>query len=314
MVIFQNTSLMSRFLTILFPFFFCLAHCISAQTAEANPNLEKSLLWEISGKGIKKSYIFGTIHMIGESDFFLNESVLRSIRKSKKMVMEIDISQSMQTAMKMLMLAPMKDGKKLSDVLNESDYQLVKYYFTNESKNKELQLMPFGLIEKWKPMLLQSFLYTDMIEGAVKSYEMELLAIGTKRKMKFDGLETIEEQINIFDKIPYEDQAKELLEMIKEIKAGKNSGKAEFSKLVALYKAQDLDAMVEQSGEDLFKDMQNAEQELLINRNKKWIPKILTLSKENSVFYAVGAAHLGGKSGILRLLMKEGLKVRAILK
>ena len=252
--------------------------------------------------------------MIGEADYFLSESVLRSIKKSKKMVMEIDMSQSMQTAMKMLMLAPMKDGKKLSDLLNEEDYRLVKNFFTKETKNKESQMMPFDLTEKWKPMLLQSFLYSDMIEGAVKSYEMELLSIGLKRKMKFDGLETIEDQISIFDKIPYEDQAKELLEMIREIQEGNNSGKAEFSKLVSIYKAQDLDAMVEHSGEEMFKDMQNAEQELLINRNNKWIPKILNLSKDNSTFYAVGAAHLGGKYGILRLLSKEGIKVKAILK
>jgi len=306
---------MLRYSSIFFIFLFCLLNCLSAQTADSNlTKLEKSLLWEISGKGIKKSYIFGTIHMIGEADYFLSESVLRSIKKSKKMVMEIDMSQSMQTAMKMLMLAPMKDGKKLSDLLNEEDYRLVKNFFTKETKNKESQMMPFDLTEKWKPMLLQSFLYSDMIEGAVKSYEMELLSIGLKRKMKFDGLETIEDQISIFDRIPYEDQAKELLEMIREIQEGKNSGKAEFRKLVSIYKAQDLDAMVEHSGEEMFKDMQNAEQELLINRNNKWIPKILNLSKDNSTFYAVGAAHLGGKYGILRLLSKEGIKVKAILK
>jgi len=306
---------MLRYSSIFFIFLFCLLNCLSAQTADSNlTKLEKSLLWEISGKGIKKSYIFGTIHMIGEADYFLSESVLRSIKKSKKMVMEIDMSQSMQTAMKMLMLAPMKDGKKLSDLLNEEDYRLVKNFFTKETKNKESQMMPFDLTEKWKPMLLQSFLYSDMIEGAVKSYEMELLSIGLKRKMNFDGLETIEDQISIFDRIPYEDQAKELLEMIREIQEGKNSGKAEFSKLVSIYKAQDLDAMVEHSGEEMFKDMQNAEQELLINRNNKWIPKILNLSKDNSIFYAVGAAHLGGKYGILRLLSKEGIKVKAILK
>jgi uncharacterized protein YbaP (TraB family) len=310
---------MQRSISLIFIFLssFCFLRAQNQpnnQKDSDSTRLAKSLLWEVSGKGIKKSFIFGTIHMIGEADYFLNEPVQRSIRKSKKMVMEIDISQSMQTAVKMLMLAPMKEGKKLSDLLNDSDYQLVKNFFTKETKNKEAQVMPFELTEKWKPMLLQSFLYSDMIEGAVKSYEMELLAIGTKRKMKFDGLETIEDQINIFDKIPYEDQAKELLEMIKEIKAGKNAGKAEFSKLVTLYKSQDLDAMVELSGEDLFKEMQNAEQELLINRNRKWIPKILTFSKESSVFYAVGAAHLGGKNGIIRLLRKEGLTLKPVLK
>jgi len=274
--------------------------------------LEKSLLWEISGKGIKKSYIFGTIHMIGEEDFFLTEATQKAIAKCKKMVMEIDMSQAMQTSMKLLTLAPMKGGKKLSDLLEDEDYQLVKNYFTKEAKSAEAKLMPFSLTETWKPMLLQSFLYQDMIEGTMKAYEMELLSIGTEQKMTFEGLETVEDQMNIFEKIPYSDQAKALVELIKDIKKGNDSGKAEFKKLVDMYKMQDVDGMVEMSSEEFFESMENGEAELLTNRNKKWIPKIVTMSKQKATFYAVGAAHLGGQNGVLRLLMKEGYKVKAV--
>jgi uncharacterized protein YbaP (TraB family) len=168
------------------------------------------------------------------------------------------------------------------------------------------------MIEKWKPMLLQSFLYQDMIEGSMKSYEMELLNIGSERKMKFDGLETVEDQVNVFEKIPYTDQAKALVELIKEIKKDENSGKAEFKKLIDIYLAQDIEGMVEMSGEEFFKDMENGEAELLTNRNQKWIPKIKAFSKDKSVFYAVGAAHLGGPNGILRLLMKEGYTLKPV--
>jgi uncharacterized protein YbaP (TraB family) len=66
------------------------------------------------------------------------------------------------------------------------------------------------------------------------------------------------------------------------------------------------------SSEEFFESMENGEAELLTNRNKKWIPKIAAMSKQKSTFYAVGAAHLGGQNGVLRLLMKEGYKVKAI--
>jgi uncharacterized protein YbaP (TraB family) len=281
-------------------------------TDSISSRLENSLLWEISGKGIKKSYVFGTIHMISEQDFFLSESTKKAIKKCKKLVMEIDMSQSMQTAMQLMMLAPMKDGKTLSDVMSAEDYQLTKDYFTKDAKSTEAKMMPFEMIEKWKPMLLQSFLYQDMIEGPMKAYEMELLSIGTAQKMSFDGLETVEDQVAVFEKIPYEDQAKALIELIKEIKKGENSGKEEFKKLVDLYKAQDIDGMVEISSEEFFDSMENGEAELLTNRNKKWIPKIIAFSKEKTTFYAVGAAHLGGPNGVIRLLIKEGYKVKAV--
>jgi hypothetical protein len=36
------------------------------------------------------------------------------------------------------------------------------------------------------------------------------------------------------------------------------------------------------------------------------------LMKDNRVFFAVGAAHLGGKEGVLELLRKEGYNVTSI--
>jgi uncharacterized protein YbaP (TraB family) len=289
---------------------------VSAKAQEKTNNvpdkLDNSLLWELSGKGIKKSYIFGTIHMISEKDFILDEKTMKAIKKCKKMVMEIDISQSLQMGIKLMTLSGMKGGKTLADFVSPEDYQMVKTYFEKEAKSAEAKMLPFEMIEKWKPMLLQSFLYQDMIEGNMKSYEMELLKIGTERKMKFDGLESVEDQVNVFEKIPYADQAKALVELIKEIKKDANSGKAEFKKLLDLYLAQDIDGMVEMSGEEFFGDLENGEEELLTNRNQKWIPKIKTMSKEKPTFYAVGAAHLGGPNGVIRLLMKEGYSLKPV--
>jgi uncharacterized protein YbaP (TraB family) len=288
-----------------------------AASAQEKPNnipdkLDNSLLWELSGKGIKKSYVFGTIHMISEKDFFMDDRTMKAIKKCKKMVMEIDISQSLQMGIQLMALSGMKGGKTLADFVSAEDYQMVKTYFQKEAKSAEAKMLPFEMIEKWKPMLLQSFLYQDMIEGTMKSYEMELLSIGSERKMKFDGLETVEDQVNVFEKIPYADQAKALVELIKEIKKDANSGKAEFKKLLDLYLAQDIDGMVVMSGEELFSDLENGEAELLTNRNQKWIPKIKAMSKEKPTFYAVGAAHLGGPNGVIRLLMKEGYSLKPV--
>ncbi len=268
--------------------------------------LDATLLWELRGPGIRKaSYVFGTIHMIGEKDFVLTDATKEALSKSKTLVMEIDLSEMLASSMKMLTMAPMRDGKKLKDLISEEDYQLVKTYFAEEAQSAELKLLPFETIENWKPMLLQSFLYQDMIEGPVKAYEMEFLNLGKANEMEFGGLETIEDQIGVFEKIPYKDQAEALVEMIKDIQSGKNTGKNEFEKLVEMYKSQDIDGMVEMSGEQ-FEQMDNAEDALLNNRNKNWIPQIIERAKKEPTFFAVGAAHLGGENGVIRLLMQEG--------
>jgi len=285
-----------------------------AQKAKTNipEQLDKTLLWKVSGKGIKTSYIYGTIHMISQKDFFLHPATLKAFEKTKSLVTEIDMSNQLVLGVQMLRLAPMKNAE-LKNLLSESDYNIIKNYFEKESTNPELKMMPFSMVENWKPMLLQSFLYTDLIEKPVKAYEMEFVSLAQKRKkMQFGGLETIEDQMNVFETISYADQAKALLEMIQQTKSSDKTAAAEFAQLVALYKSQDIDAMVSHSKKSFEEMGDKSEEALLTNRNKNWIPKIGEMAKKTPCFFAVGAAHLGGENGIIRLLMREGYKVEAV--
>jgi uncharacterized protein len=306
--------------TVLRCFLLLLAACgqIMALAQKSKPaavipeQLDKTLLWKVSGKGIKTSYIYGTIHMISQKDFFMNPATLKAFDKTKSLITEIDMSNQLAMGVQMLRLAPMKNAE-LKNLLSEADYNTVKNYFEKESSNPELKMMPFSMVENWKPMLLQSFLYTDMIEKPVKAYEMEFISLAQKRKkMQFGGLETIEDQMNVFETISYADQAKALLEMIQQVKMSDKTAVNEFAKLVALYKSQDIDAMVALSKESFGEMGDKSEDALLTNRNKNWIPKIGEMAKKTPCFFAVGAAHLGGENGIIRLLMREGYKVEPI--
>ena len=55
--------------------------------------------------------------------------------------------------------------------------------------------------------------------------------------------------------------------------------------------------------------MEGDEGILLTDRNRKWIPRLKKMFGEKPTFVAVGAAHLGGDTGILKLLQKEGYVV-----
>ncbi|MBL4650595.1 MAG: TraB/GumN family protein [Aureispira sp.] len=265
-------------------------------------------MWKVTGKGIKPSYVFGTIHMIGADDFFWNKSMEKAFKKTKKLVMEMDMSQQMAMAIQMMKLAPMKGGETLKDLVSEEDYKIIETYFTEEAKSPQAK-MTFGMAQTWQPMLLQSLLYMEMIDGPVKAYEMELTAMGKEADMVFGGLETVAEQMAVFNSIPYKEQAKGLLEMIQNLKKG-DEGENEFAKILKFYIAQDVDGMLEAMQGDL--DEMGNQDEMLDNRNLKWIPQIIETSKEMPTFYAVGAGHLGGEKGVIRLLRKEGFKVTPV--
>ncbi|HOU47328.1 MAG TPA: TraB/GumN family protein, partial [Chitinophagales bacterium] len=51
-------------------------------------NTQNSLFWQISGNGLTKaSYLYGTIHLISQDDYFLGKNVLKKLNKSEKLIM-----------------------------------------------------------------------------------------------------------------------------------------------------------------------------------------------------------------------------------
>jgi uncharacterized protein YbaP (TraB family) len=66
----------------------------------------------------------------------------------------------------------------------------------------------------------------------------------------------------------------------------------------------------EENGED--EKLQKLFEELMItNRNKTMVRRAIPLIVKDKTFIAVGAAHLGGKNGIIQLLRDQGYTVEA---
>ncbi len=280
-------------------------------SARIAQTLSPSLIWEITGPGLKKpSYLFGTIHVFPADQFFMPEAATQAFDKTERLVLEIDMSNPLLMGMEMMQLAPMKNKVKLYDLMGEEDYTLVKDYF--ETEVKEVKMTGFQMFESWKPMLLSSMLYEKLLGEKTKAYDMEFLAMAQKDKKKIAGLETVKFQMSVFDSLPYQEQADDLLEMIKSLKnEGANSEAIlEFQKMVDAYKTQDLDQLHDLSVEE-FEAGKGADL-LLYNRNRNWIPQIIRMAKEKPTFFAVGAGHLGGQQGVIRLLMQQGYKVKAL--
>lgn len=309
---------MTKWIALLLVAFLGLTACQNTQELNkktTEDRLSKTLLWKITGEGISEpSYLFGTIHIIEKKHFLFSEAAEKAFEQTDKLVLELDMSNPMAMGMQMLSLAPMKDNTKLKDLVEEEEYLMIKNYFEKEADDPQIKMMPFQMIENWKPMFLQSFLYTDMIEGESVSYEIYLTGKAKEKEMEMAGLETIEDQIGIFETIPYKDQAELLIESINDIREnkGKEEAATELQKLVDMYKSEDPDGMADMTLGEMAK-IEQAEDALLKDRNEKWIPKIINIAKEEPTFFAVGAAHLGGANGVIRLLRQAGYSVEPIM-
>jgi uncharacterized protein YbaP (TraB family) len=82
--------------------------------------------------------------------------------------------------------------------------------------------------------------------------------------------------------------------------------------MMALYNKKDLNSLLEFMDKSENKMMAAHNDVLLTNRNKNWIPKIEAVAKAKPTFFGVGAAHLAGENGVIKLLRKKGYKVEAV--
>ncbi|MBE9577057.1 TraB/GumN family protein [Flavobacterium proteolyticum] len=282
-----------RYLILLFTFFVSLFS--NAQ------ELEKSLLWKISGNGLEQpSYLFGTIH--ATCDASLDENTLKALENTQQLFLELDMDdKNMQ--MEMIKYLPMKDGVKLSTLLSSEDFKIVDDFLKKNLK------MSAKMFDSFKPFMLSSMLLPKMIDCPYESVEMNLMKITKEQNEEVFGLEKVEDQMKVFDEIPYQIQADELL---KTAKGDLEKEKKEFNEIMTIYKNKDIEGMLKLMNESDNKITADNKDQLLNNRNINWIPVIIKAMNEKPTFFGVGAAHLAGENGVIKLLRNQGYKVEAV--
>ncbi|MCB0399818.1 MAG: TraB/GumN family protein [Winogradskyella sp.] len=264
--------------------------------------LENSTLWKIEGNGLETpSYLFGTIHIT--CDATLEDDVKKALDETTQIVMELDMDDpSMQV--KMMKSMYLKDGKTLKDFVSDEEYQTIDSLFINNMG------MSVKLLENVKPFFLMSMFYPKMIDCPMQSFELELSKVASEQNEEIYGLETIEEQLKVFDDIPLEDQYADLIRMAE---GNLTKDKATFSKMLKIYKDEDINALIDIMNDDANSTMSKHQDILLEQRNKNWISKIGEYAKEQPTFFGVGAGHLPGKNGVIQLLRNAGYTVTAML-
>ncbi len=266
--------------------------------AQNNP---KTNLWKIEGDSIKTSYLFGTIHIIPKDDFKITEKVQNAFDVTEHVILEVDMADPNFTN-DMMKFSMLKENEELKSYMSDDEYLILNNHL------KEKSGISVDNFNKFKPFMLMSMIQSSgLINGSMESYEMTLIKMATEANKEIDGLETFADQLKAIDGDSYEKQIDDLVYMVDNIEESEEM----YSKLLALYLDEDVDGMFDFMDEYMRNDTE-AIKRFLDDRNEKWIPKFAEYSKEQSVFYAVGGAHLGGEQGVINLLKNAGYKVTPV--
>jgi len=259
---------------------------------------KQSLLWQIQHQNQQiTSYVFGTMH-VKNSTFFSNlDEVYCTIQQADYYAAEYNFKDQASSQNPISFQLP--NSKDLTFWLEEKRYKK-----TQNILQKAFQI-DLTLIKKLQPLFIIN-LITQQILSSNSSVSLdEHLWQYAKAQGKFcTGVESLSEQTAVLKKITVEEQVKMLVNLAKDVKKYRQ----QLLHTAEIYQSGDIQKLYKTTKKSTGK----LRKMLLYRRNIIMAERIAQLSDNQSIFAAIGAAHLAGEKGVLRYLKQSGLKVKPI--
>ena len=262
----------------------------------------QGVLWKIERSGQAPSYVFGTIHSEDPRVMNLAKPVQSAFDGAKIFVMEAVIDADAMQSMSRAML--FNDGRALKDVVSASTYGKTVSALTDYG-------LPEAAVQLMQPWALAITLSTPKPKTGLV-LDLSLMQQATAQGKQTAGLESVDEQIGIFAKLPMREQVIMLEDTLQHF------GKLEqvLTSMHNAYLARDLDKLERISAEQMALGNralgEKLMRQLLDERNTRMVSRMEPYLKKGQAFIAIGALHLPGKAGLLNLLAQKGYRVSAV--
>lgn len=291
-------------------FFLLLLATITSFTQAQNQKKYQSLLWKVSGNGLEKpSYLYGTMHVSEKLVFQLGDPFYDALQTVDVVALELEPE---------AWLDAMFDGKRFGGNFDDEDEN---YYDGGTSAESffsfdpDLQSMAKNVLT-YEPPLLNYMLFRFDDYGNAADFEentwldMYIYQTGKKLGKRTLGLETYR-QSTYYGKMAR--KAERNTKTKKSFDAEDRKDMRELqAQIESAYRRQDLDLV------DSISMRTNSEafnQYILIERNKVFVSTIdSVLKNKQSIFAAMGCAHLPGKDGVIEMLRSMGFTVEPVEK
>jgi uncharacterized protein len=278
--------------------FLCLA---LTQAAQAQQPAASSLLWKITGNGLKyPSYLYGTYHLVPSGYLPADGKVMAAFQAAKGVIVEIEMDSAVMMRTSMMAIMPQN---KLSQLLDSAGYALVDQEF---KASTGYGLQPFDQVKPIALTLMLTLAYNAEVAPWMATYKGAMLDMyfqeeGRRQGKNILALETVEAQMwMLYDSETVQEQAKDLLEIVRD---RDNILKAS-EEVTEGWRTEDLDRMA--AAANGMMDSYGSTEVLLRARNARWMDILPKSMKKGTQFIAVGALHLTGDDGMIQLLRDKG--------
>lgn len=278
------------------------------------------LLYKISGNGLEKpSYIVGTYHLAPGNFADSIPGLKDAFASCKQIYGELDMQDALsnENRDKLEKVQILPEGTTLSSLLTKEQMDRVNALMRETIGADMTNPMLAAQFDKMTPMALSTTLTVfAFIKKSPNFNPMNLLdshlqLLAQKQGMEIKGLETVDFQVEVLYGSSLEKQVEELMCVVDNFDDVVEM--AEF--VTAAYFSQDLDQLLDvtnEEGEGPCASSPESNDNLIYNRNANWVKAMPDIMRQAPTFFAVGAAHLCGDRGVLRLLEQAGYKIEGV--
>ncbi len=267
--------------------------------AAAQQQSNKTLLWRISGNGLQTpSYLYGTMHLKDRRLFFFGDSVYKSLEASQGFAMELDPDAMMDSLYSKISEAD--TTSLLRKIIEAKEYKKVA-----KKLEKRFGMPADKITRKQLTQERDKWYYKNHKADDMQSaMDMYLYNIAHRQGKWVGGIEDVNDQMGILDEVGKDININEYLDDDIDVKRT-----SYLDNMVALYTDQDIDKL-----DTIFNSPQYTKTKdiLLLHRNVKMAQRMDSLAKIRNSFFAVGAAHLPGDEGLIKLLQRKGFTVTPV--
>ncbi len=265
----------------------------------------QSSVWEVTD-GTNTIYLGGTCHILRQADYPLPAEFDVAYEAADELHFEVDPAelQAPEFAVRLMAESVYRDGRTLKSVLNAEAYSAL------EAQGKKSNI-PIEVIQQSKPgMAIVMMTMQELTKIGVRQEGVDLYyhKKGITEGKPIGSLETADFQIKIISGMGEGMESEFVLYGLQDLdKIGEY-----FEKLIEAWRAGDVEAIERLFISDMksFPDIYN---ELLKNRNLRWVPQIDQMLKTAPTeFILVGVAHMAGEDGVLTMLEEKGYTVRQL--
>jgi uncharacterized protein len=258
-------------------------------------------LWELHGKH-NTVFLLGSIHVLRPGDYPLSPAVMQAYTSSKSLLMEINLADMdlEQLQAEMLASAMLPEGKSLPGVLGPQRYSRAE----SLARDVGVELATFDQFAPW--FAAEAISQLQLLQlgfQPTSGVEMYFLERARSDGKSIAGLETVHDQIALFEGLSLDAQAEYLVASLEQA----HELPKQVDDMVRAWQRGDTAWFDDQLKSELGRDPV-LYQSVLAARNRKWIPKIeALLNDDKNYLVIVGTGHLVGRNSVIDLLKKDGV-------